>query len=73
MPGELKERLCEDCGEPIAPARLKVLPNTRLCIECAEDLEAEMKARQARGEYEFQGVEQDEESLVETLRDLTES
>ena len=28
--------VCERCGEPIAPARLKVLPHTTLCIKCAQ-------------------------------------
>jgi DnaK suppressor protein len=27
--------ICERCGEPIHPDRLAVLPETRLCIECA--------------------------------------
>lgn len=26
---------CEGCGEPIAAARLEVLPATRLCVRCA--------------------------------------
>lgn len=26
---------CEDCGEPIAPARLQLDPGARLCISCA--------------------------------------
>ncbi len=26
--------ICEDCGEPIDPERLKILPETRLCIKC---------------------------------------
>ena len=26
---------CERCGKPIHPDRLAVLPDTRLCIECA--------------------------------------
>ncbi len=25
---------CEECGEPISPARLTVRPEARLCIEC---------------------------------------
>jgi uncharacterized protein YlaI len=72
-PEEKIARLCDECGEPIAPARLRVLPETRYCIDCAEDLEEEQKSRQSRGDYEFHGGEHDEESLVETLRDLTES
>lgn len=27
--------LCEDCGNPIAPERLEILPHTTLCIDCA--------------------------------------
>ena len=28
--------MCRDCGEPIAPARLKAIPWTRVCITCKE-------------------------------------
>lgn len=35
-----KYGLCEECGHPIDPERLKALPQARLCINC--------KARQAR-------------------------
>lgn len=27
--------VCEQCGKPIHPDRLAVLPDTKLCIECA--------------------------------------
>jgi DnaK suppressor protein len=27
--------ICERCGEPIHPDRLAVLPDTRVCIQCA--------------------------------------
>lgn len=27
---------CERCGQPIHPDRLEVLPDTTLCIECAQ-------------------------------------
>ncbi len=27
--------LCENCGNPIAPARLEAKPAARLCIDCA--------------------------------------
>jgi len=30
---------CEHCGKPIHPDRLAVLPDTRLCIECARKQE----------------------------------
>lgn len=25
---------CEDCGEPVAPARLAIMPATRFCARC---------------------------------------
>ncbi|QGY39115.1 TraR/DksA family transcriptional regulator [Pseudodesulfovibrio cashew] len=28
--------LCEDCGDPIPMARLKAMPETVLCVHCAE-------------------------------------
>ena len=27
--------ICDDCGEPISPARLAIRPQARLCITCA--------------------------------------
>ncbi|RMF15768.1 MAG: TraR/DksA family transcriptional regulator [Candidatus Dadabacteria bacterium] len=29
--------LCAECGEPIALARLKALPESRICIDCLEE------------------------------------
>ena len=31
--------ICEKCGEPIDPARLAILPETRLCIQCKRESE----------------------------------
>ncbi|MGD8399196.1 MAG: TraR/DksA C4-type zinc finger protein [Anaerolineae bacterium] len=28
--------VCEVCGQPIDPARLAILPDTKRCIECAQ-------------------------------------
>lgn len=33
--------LCDDCGQPIAPARLEALPQASLCMDC--------KAKNAKG------------------------
>jgi hypothetical protein len=33
-----EERDCERCGKPIPSKRLEVLPYTRLCIECSEEI-----------------------------------
>lgn len=31
--------ICERCGNPIDPARLKVLPETTLCVKCKNEME----------------------------------
>lgn len=36
-------RDCEECGDPIGAGRLKALPNTKICIECATEREASGK------------------------------
>ena len=30
---------CEICGEPISEGRLRLVPHTMLCVDCAEDEE----------------------------------
>ena len=30
---------CEMCGEPISEGRLRLIPHTTLCVDCAEDQE----------------------------------
>ncbi len=35
--------LCDDCGAEIDPARLKVLPSARRCIDCQARFEAESR------------------------------
>ncbi len=37
--------ICEDCGEPIAPARLAARPVTTLCAECKAEREADESLR----------------------------
>ena len=32
--------VCRDCGEPVAEARLKAIPWTRVCIACKEKQQA---------------------------------
>ncbi len=34
---------CEECGEDIGVGRLKVMPFTRLCVRCQEELEKESR------------------------------
>jgi hypothetical protein len=38
-----EERDCERCGKPIPSKRLEVLPYTRLCIECSEEIGGDFK------------------------------
>lgn len=65
-------RECEDCGEPIGARRLRALPHTRMCIECAED--AESDARHSHDSEAAVGRdEHHQRHMAEALRDLTES
>jgi hypothetical protein len=34
----MSERLCERCGGVIPPRRVEVLPDTRLCAPCSEEI-----------------------------------
>lgn len=35
---------CEDCGEPIPPKRLALLPNTKHCVRCAPPVQRRSEA-----------------------------
>src|SRR5262245_32090009 len=47
---------CEECGEPIAPARLRALPEVTTCVRCQDRIERMSR----RFEYAGGGVEGDE-------------
>ncbi len=47
--------ICEECGEKIPPARLKVLPFTRVCVDCKSKLEKEEQMKKA---LEEEGIPQ---------------
>ncbi len=34
-----KYGICEQCGQPIEPERLKILPDTTLCVKCKSEME----------------------------------
>ena len=38
-----EEKACERCGEPIPARRLQVLPETRLCLKCSEEIGGDFK------------------------------
>jgi CBS domain-containing membrane protein len=40
---------CLSCQEPISPRRLEVLPETKYCIECEQDMEDQQKRGPAKG------------------------
>ncbi len=44
-----KYGICQRCGNPIDPERLKALPETTLCIRCKNELEKEARRAAARG------------------------
>jgi len=50
---------CEECGEPIAPARLKALPEVTTCVRCQDRIEREDK-RADEVEALFGAEEEDE-------------
>jgi hypothetical protein len=39
----IQERSCKRCGEAISEKRLAVLPNTRLCLECSQEIGGDYK------------------------------
>jgi DnaK suppressor protein len=41
--GEGSYGICDECGEEIGVGRLKVMPFTRLCVRCQEELEKETR------------------------------
>lgn len=41
--------LCQECGEPIAPARLRAMPEVTTCVRCQDRLERTAHRLQAVG------------------------
>jgi DnaK suppressor protein len=40
--------ICDNCGNPIEPARLEALPEATLCLNCKSKLAKENRGRPAR-------------------------
>ena len=51
---------CEECGEPIAPARLRALPEVTTCVRCQDRIERMSHRLQFAGGG-FEGEEPDED------------
>ncbi|MHB1755605.1 MAG: TraR/DksA C4-type zinc finger protein [bacterium] len=49
--------ICEDCGEPIPPKRLQLIPYCNYCVSCQEDIEKETARQKQNGadEQDFFG------------------
>ncbi len=42
---------CQECGKEIAPKRLRAVPYTPYCLNCARQIQAEEELRTARNHY----------------------
>lgn len=51
--------ICEECGEPIAPARLKAMPEVTTCVRCQDRLERSARRLEPVGVL-FGDMEEDE-------------
>lgn len=51
--------LCDECGEPIAPARLKAVPEVTTCIRCQDRIEREVRRPEPVGAV-FDAAEDEE-------------
>lgn len=52
--------VCEECGEPIAPARLAVMPEVTTCVRCQDRIERELRRSDTVGAL-FGAVVEEEE------------
>ena len=58
--------LCEECGEKISPARLKVRPFARYCVPCKSKLEKNEKYLRGRDEgMRYRSMIRDAEDVEE--------
>ena len=51
---------CEECGEPIAPARLRAMPEVTTCVRCQDRIERMSRRLQPVGAG-FDGQESDDD------------
>jgi len=52
--------ICVECGEPIAPARLRALPEVETCVRCQDRLERLGRRAEALGDEDFATADEDE-------------
>lgn len=69
-------RECEECGEQIPAARLKVVPNTTMCVPCQEKNDVfrvrAVITQNEEGDNEIGGIVRDKASWdkLETYREI---
>jgi len=51
--------LCEECGEPIAPARLKAMPEVERCVRCQDRLERSRQFQHVGAGFDGDDTEDD--------------
>ena len=51
---------CSECGEAIAPARLRVMPEVETCVRCQENLERYGRHLELAGAAAGDGVSEDD-------------
>jgi len=51
--------LCEECGEPIAPARLRAMPEVARCVRCQDRLERSRQFEHVGAGFEGDDAEDD--------------
>ncbi len=71
--------ICESCGKDIDPKRLELLPQAKLCIECAResdayiaDIKGDMKKRRPSEEQVIQSSNINDSARGEQFNDLME-
>lgn len=53
--------LCDECGEPIAPARLNAVPEVTTCVRCQDRIERQVRRPEPVGALFDVAVAEDEE------------
>jgi len=51
--------LCEECGEPIAPARLRAMPEVERCVRCQDRLERSRQFQHVGAGFDGDDTEDD--------------
>jgi DnaK suppressor protein len=61
--------ICEECGEPIPEARLRLFPAARFCVRCQEDMDQLEKLKETQGPRGAAWREEPVEGYAKTFED----